>query len=148
VLKLVAEGRSNKFIAEYLCLSVKTVEKHRSNLMRKLDLHNASMLTSFAIGKGLLAGESGPALAQCAIEASRRRARSDSRRRCSAPSRATPGRLSRPNLPVPAKPDRRLPFGNIFRSQEPGKSWPGGDFRRAIADGLVVWPMPFELSTC
>ena len=68
VLKLVAEGRSNKFIAEYLCLSVKTVEKHRSNLMRKLDLHNASMLTSFAIGKGLLAGESGPALAQCASE--------------------------------------------------------------------------------
>ncbi|MCJ7838785.1 MAG: response regulator transcription factor [Burkholderiales bacterium] len=59
VLKLVAEGRANKFIAEYLCLSVKTVEKHRSNLMRKLDLHNASMLTSFAIGKGLLGGESG-----------------------------------------------------------------------------------------
>jgi DNA-binding NarL/FixJ family response regulator len=62
VLKLVAEGRSNKFIAEYLCLSVKTVEKHRSNLMRKLDLHNASMLTSFAIGKGLLSGDSGSAL--------------------------------------------------------------------------------------
>lgn len=61
VLKLVAEGRANKFIAEYLCLSVKTVEKHRSNLMRKLDLHNASMLTSFAIEKGLLAGESGAA---------------------------------------------------------------------------------------
>jgi DNA-binding NarL/FixJ family response regulator len=61
VLKLVAEGRSNKFIAEYLCLSVKTVEKHRSNLMRKLDLHNASMLTSFAIGKGLLSGDSGSA---------------------------------------------------------------------------------------
>jgi len=59
VLKLVAEGRSNKFIAEFLCLSVKTVEKHRSNLMRKLDLHNASMLTSFAIGKGLIGGDSG-----------------------------------------------------------------------------------------
>jgi len=55
VLKLVAEGRSNKYIAEYLCLSVKTVEKHRSNLMRKLDLHNASALTAFAIAKGLLA---------------------------------------------------------------------------------------------
>src|SRR5512140_3448517 len=62
VLKLVAEGRSNKFIAEYLCLSVKTVEKHRSNLMRKLDLHNASMLTSFAIGKGLIGGDSGSEL--------------------------------------------------------------------------------------
>ena len=59
VLKLVAEGHANRFIAEYLCLSVKTVEKHRSNLMRKLDLHNASMLTAFAIGKGLLSGDSG-----------------------------------------------------------------------------------------
>jgi two-component system response regulator NreC len=58
VLKLVAEGRSNKSIAEYLCLSVKTVEKHRSNLMRKLDLHNASMLTAFAFSKGLVVSES------------------------------------------------------------------------------------------
>lgn len=56
VLKLVAEGHPNKFIAEYLCLSVKTVEKHRSNLMKKLDLHNASTLTAFAIEKGLVAG--------------------------------------------------------------------------------------------
>ncbi|MEO8409048.1 MAG: response regulator transcription factor [Propionivibrio sp.] len=54
VLKLVAEGRQNKYIADYLCLSVKTVEKHRSNLMRKLDLHNASSLTAYAIDKGLL----------------------------------------------------------------------------------------------
>ena len=57
VLKLVAEGNSNKYIAEYLSLSVKTVEKHRSNLMKKLDLHNASALTAFAITKGLLATE-------------------------------------------------------------------------------------------
>jgi DNA-binding NarL/FixJ family response regulator len=54
VLKLVAEGHPNKHIAEYLCLSVKTVEKHRSNLMKKLDLHNASMLTAYAIEKGLV----------------------------------------------------------------------------------------------
>jgi len=54
VLKLVAEGHQNKYIADYLCLSVKTVEKHRSNLMRKLDLHNASTLTAYAIDKGLL----------------------------------------------------------------------------------------------
>jgi DNA-binding NarL/FixJ family response regulator len=60
VLKLVAEGRPNKSIAEYLCLSVKTVEKHRSNLMKKLDLHNASMLTAFAIAKGLVVSDSGP----------------------------------------------------------------------------------------
>jgi len=54
VLKLVAEGHPNKFIADYLCLSIKTVEKHRSNLMKKLDLHNASTLTSYAIEKGLV----------------------------------------------------------------------------------------------
>jgi DNA-binding NarL/FixJ family response regulator len=54
ILKLVAEGRSNKGIAEYLNLSVKTVEKHRSNLMSKLDVHNAAGLTAFAIEKGLL----------------------------------------------------------------------------------------------
>ena len=60
VLKLVAEGRPNKAIAEFLCLSVKTVEKHRSNLMKKLNLHNASMLTAFAFSKGLVVSESGP----------------------------------------------------------------------------------------
>lgn len=54
VLKLVAEGHSNKSIADYLCLSIKTVEKHRSNLMKKLGLHNASTLTSYAIEKGLV----------------------------------------------------------------------------------------------
>jgi len=54
ILKLVAEGKSNKAIAEFLSLSVKTVEKHRSNLMSKLDVHNAAGLTAFAIEKGLL----------------------------------------------------------------------------------------------
>lgn len=53
VLKLVAEGHPNRYIADYLCLSVKTVEKHRSNLMKKLDLHNASTLTAYAIENGL-----------------------------------------------------------------------------------------------
>ena len=56
VLKLVAEAKSNKFIAEFLNLSVKTVEKHRSNLMSKLDVHNASELTAYAIEKGLVVG--------------------------------------------------------------------------------------------
>lgn len=55
VLKLVAEGHTSKHIAGHLNLSVKTVEKHRSNLMRKLDLHNVSALTTFAIGQGLVA---------------------------------------------------------------------------------------------
>jgi DNA-binding NarL/FixJ family response regulator len=54
VLKLIAEGHRNKYIAEYFSLSVKTVEKHRSNLMQKLNLHNSSMLTSYAIAHGLI----------------------------------------------------------------------------------------------
>jgi len=54
VLKLVAEGKPNKAIAEFLNLSVKTVEKHRSNLMAKLDIHNAAGLTAYAMEKGLL----------------------------------------------------------------------------------------------
>ena len=53
ILKLVAEGYKNKDIADYLCISVKTVETHRANLMRKLDLHNVSSLTAFAMEKGL-----------------------------------------------------------------------------------------------
>jgi DNA-binding NarL/FixJ family response regulator len=54
VLKLVAEGKSNKDTAEFLSLSVKTVEKHRSNLMSKLALHNASGLTTYAMERGLV----------------------------------------------------------------------------------------------
>lgn len=55
VLKLVAEGHTNKVIASLICISIKTVEKHRSNLMKKLNVHNAAALTAFAIEKGLLA---------------------------------------------------------------------------------------------
>ncbi len=55
VLKLIAEGYKNSEIADFLCISVKTVNKHRSNLMQKLDIHNASSLTAFAIDKGLVA---------------------------------------------------------------------------------------------
>ena len=54
VLKLIGEGHKNKEIADYLCVSVKTVEKHRANLMKKLDLHSASALTAYAIEKGLI----------------------------------------------------------------------------------------------
>ena len=54
VLKLVGEGYQNKEIADYLSISVKTVEKHRANIMEKLDLHNASALTAYAIEKGLV----------------------------------------------------------------------------------------------
>jgi DNA-binding NarL/FixJ family response regulator len=54
ILKLIAEGYRNKEIAEYLCISVKTVEKHRANLMEKLDLHNVQALTTFALERGLI----------------------------------------------------------------------------------------------
>ena len=54
VLKLIAEGYKNKEIADYLYISVKTVEKHRANLMQKLDLHTTSALTAFAMEKGLI----------------------------------------------------------------------------------------------
>jgi DNA-binding NarL/FixJ family response regulator len=55
ILKLIAEGNRNKEIADHLCLSVKTVEKHRSNLLKKLDLHNSAALTAFALQKGIIA---------------------------------------------------------------------------------------------
>jgi DNA-binding NarL/FixJ family response regulator len=54
VLKLIGESYNNKKIADYLCISVKTVEKHRANLMRKLDLHSASALTAYAFERGLV----------------------------------------------------------------------------------------------
>ena len=54
VLKLIAEGRKNKEIAEILFISAKTVAKHRANLMNKLDLHSASALTAYAMERGLL----------------------------------------------------------------------------------------------
>jgi DNA-binding NarL/FixJ family response regulator len=54
VLKLIAEGYKNRDIADYLYISVKTVEKHRANLMKKLDLHNTSALTAYAMEKGLV----------------------------------------------------------------------------------------------
>jgi DNA-binding NarL/FixJ family response regulator len=53
ILKLIAEGYKNKEIADDLCISSKTVEKHRANLMKKLDLHNTAELTAYAMEKGL-----------------------------------------------------------------------------------------------
>ncbi len=54
VLKLIGEGYKNAEIAEFLYISPKTVDKHRSNIMKKLDLHNAAALTAYAIEKGLV----------------------------------------------------------------------------------------------
>jgi DNA-binding NarL/FixJ family response regulator len=54
VLKLIAEGFKNRQIAELLHISVKTVERHRATLMKKLDLHSGPALTAFAVEKGLI----------------------------------------------------------------------------------------------
>ena len=53
VLKLLAEGRSNREIGELLCLSEKTIMSHRASLMNKLDIHNRTALVKFAIMAGL-----------------------------------------------------------------------------------------------
>lgn len=56
VLKLIGEAYKNREIADFLCISVKTVAKHRANIMKKLDLHSASELTAYAIKRGLVGG--------------------------------------------------------------------------------------------
>ncbi len=61
VLALIGAGGTNKAIAKALHLSVKTVEKHRSNLMKKLGLHNAAAVTVYAIRQGLVARTDGAA---------------------------------------------------------------------------------------
>lgn len=54
VLKLIAEGHTNQEIADLLCISRKTVESHRANIMRKLDLHDVTDLVKYALRKGLI----------------------------------------------------------------------------------------------
>jgi DNA-binding NarL/FixJ family response regulator len=54
VLKLVAEGYKNRETADILGVSIKTVEKHRASLMKKLDLHNAAAVTALAVRCGLV----------------------------------------------------------------------------------------------
>jgi DNA-binding NarL/FixJ family response regulator len=54
VLQLVAEGFSNKQIAGELCISIKTVEKHRQQVMNKLNIHDVAGLTRYAIAKGMV----------------------------------------------------------------------------------------------
>lgn len=60
VLQLIAEGRANKQIAAELCISIKTVEKHRQQVMNKLGIHDVAGLTRHAIAKGII--ESNPGL--------------------------------------------------------------------------------------
>ena len=54
VLQLIAEGKANKQVARELGISIKTVEKHRQHLMRKLDLHDTAGLTRYAIAAGII----------------------------------------------------------------------------------------------
>jgi DNA-binding NarL/FixJ family response regulator len=54
ILKLVAESHSTKEIAQKLGISVKTVDNHRTNLMRKLNLHDVASLTRYALEIGLI----------------------------------------------------------------------------------------------
>ena len=62
VLQLIAEGRANKQIAADLGISIKTVEKHRQQVMNKLGIHDVAGLTRHAISKGIIGtGRSGPA---------------------------------------------------------------------------------------
>lgn len=54
VLKLIADSLTNQEIAERLTISVKTVERHRANIMSKLNLHSRTELVKYAIRKGLI----------------------------------------------------------------------------------------------
>ncbi len=54
VLQLIAEGQANKQIAAELCISIKTVEKHRQQVMNKLNIHDVAGLTRHAISKGII----------------------------------------------------------------------------------------------
>ncbi len=54
VLKMIADGLSNQEIADKLTISVKTVERHRANIMSKLNLHSRTELVKYAIRKGLI----------------------------------------------------------------------------------------------
>ncbi len=54
VLQLIAEGNTNKQIAAILCISIKTVEKHRQQVMDRLNIHDIAGLTRYAMAKGII----------------------------------------------------------------------------------------------
>jgi len=60
VLQLIAEGQANKQIAAELNISIKTVEKHRQQVMNKLNIHDVAGLTRHAISKGIVESGSNP----------------------------------------------------------------------------------------
>ena len=53
-MTLIAQGLSNNEIADQLVISAKTVDRHRENIMRKLNLHNRVDLVKYALRKGLI----------------------------------------------------------------------------------------------
>jgi NarL family two-component system response regulator LiaR len=57
VLRHIAEGRTNREIADLLFLSFNTINSHRSNIMQKLDIHDTAGLVRYAIGQGLISPE-------------------------------------------------------------------------------------------
>jgi DNA-binding NarL/FixJ family response regulator len=59
VLILIAEGQSNKEIANKLGIGVRTIETHRERIMRRLDIHSVAGLTKFAIANGMISIEEG-----------------------------------------------------------------------------------------
>ena len=59
VLQLIAEGKPNKLIAAELSISIKTVEKHRQQVMNKLNIHEVAGLTRYAISKGIIQNDAG-----------------------------------------------------------------------------------------
>jgi two-component system response regulator NreC len=54
IFQLIAEGRSNKEVAELLSISVTTVETHRAHILQKLDVHNTAELVLYAVRRGVI----------------------------------------------------------------------------------------------
>ena len=54
IFQLIAEGHSNKAIADLLSVSPATVESHRAHILQKLDLHNAAELVLYAVRRGVI----------------------------------------------------------------------------------------------
>jgi len=54
IFQLVAEGRSNKEVAELLGISPATVETHRARILQKLDIHNTAELVLYAVRRGVI----------------------------------------------------------------------------------------------